>query len=129
METSASIASRRSPWNKSKLVRQNVSSQPQRHMDNQSSSRVCLQLSERYRQLILFNLAIDSKLRGSALFALRVRDICHGRQVASGAIVVLRKTRKLVAFETTDAAQATVAARIEKANLRSDRLICRTSLH
>jgi site-specific recombinase XerD len=53
---------------------------------------VRLQLMRRTRELALFNLAIDSKLRGCDLVALRVRDVCHGSQVASRAIVMQQKT-------------------------------------
>jgi hypothetical protein len=45
--------------------------------------RVRLQIEGRARELALFNLGIDSKLRGCDLVALRVRDVCHGDQVAA----------------------------------------------
>jgi hypothetical protein len=41
-----------------------------------------------------FNLGIDSKLRDCDLVALRVRDICHGDQVASSAVVMQHKTHR-----------------------------------
>jgi hypothetical protein len=44
--------------------------------------RVRLQMEGLARELALFNLFIDSKLRGCDLVALRVRDICHGEQCA-----------------------------------------------
>ena len=47
--------------------------------------RVRLQMESRVRELALFNLGIDSKLRGCDLVSLKVRDICHGDQVASRA--------------------------------------------
>ena len=50
--------------------------------------RVRLQLAERRRELALFNLAIDSKLRACDLVKLRVRDVCHGQSVASRTIVL-----------------------------------------
>ena len=43
------------------------------------------------RELALFNLGIDSKLRGCDLVSLKVRDICHGDQVASRAVVMQHK--------------------------------------
>jgi hypothetical protein len=43
-------------------------------------------MENRVRELALFNLGIDSKLRGCDLVALKVRDICHGDQVASRAV-------------------------------------------
>ena len=50
--------------------------------------RVRLQMENRVRQLALFNLGIDSKLRGCDLVALKVRDVCHGDQLASRAVVL-----------------------------------------
>lgn len=47
-----------------------------------------LQMEEQIRELVLFNLGIDSKLLGSDLLALKVRDVCHGDQVAMHAIVM-----------------------------------------
>jgi hypothetical protein len=48
----------------------------------------------RVRELALFNLGIDSKLRGCDLVSLKVRDICHGDQVASRAVVMQHKTQR-----------------------------------
>jgi hypothetical protein len=48
------------------------------------------------RELALFNLGIDSKLRGCDRVALQVRDICHGDQVASRAIVMQHETQRPV---------------------------------
>ena len=50
--------------------------------------RVRLQMESRVRELALFNLGIDSKLRGCDLVSLKVRDVCHGDQVASCAMVM-----------------------------------------
>ena len=61
--------------------------------------RVRLQLSGRLRDLALFNLAIDSKLRGCDLVRLRVRDVCQLGRVMSRAIVIQRKTNQPVQFE------------------------------
>jgi hypothetical protein len=47
--------------------------------------RVRLQLADRRRELALFNLAIDSKLRACDLVGLRVRDVCNGKIVAARA--------------------------------------------
>jgi hypothetical protein len=47
--------------------------------------RIRLQRSARVRDLAMFNLAIDSKLRACDLTKLKVRDICHGEHVASRA--------------------------------------------
>lgn len=55
----------------------------------------------RVRELALFNLGIDSKLRDCELASLRVRDICRGDQVATRAVVMQRKTQRPVQFEVT----------------------------
>jgi len=58
------------PWNKGKLVGQKAPLKPQEVW----SVRVRLQLADNKRDLALFNLAIDSKLRGCDLLRLRVSD-------------------------------------------------------
>jgi hypothetical protein len=50
--------------------------------------RIRLQLAERTRELALFNLVIDSKLRGCDLVQLRVYDVAQGTRVASRAIIM-----------------------------------------
>lgn len=66
------------PWNKGKLVGQKA---PLRLRDIWAI-RVRLQIAERTRDLALFDLAIDSKLRACDLTKLRVRDIAHGDHVS-----------------------------------------------
>lgn len=56
---------------------------------------------EAVRELAIFNLGIDSKLRGCDLIALKVRDVCHDDQVATRAIVMQHKTKRPVQFEIT----------------------------
>jgi len=63
--------------------------------------RVRLQIAARTRELALFNLAIDSKLRSCDLVRLRVRDVCHGNVVAARTIVMQQKTKLPVQFEIT----------------------------
>jgi hypothetical protein len=74
----------REPWNKGKIVGQKA---PFKVKDIWAL-RVRLQMEGRVRELALFNLGIDSKLRGCDLVALKVRDVCHGDQVATRAIVM-----------------------------------------
>jgi integrase len=71
----------------------------------------------------MFNLAIDSKLRGCDLVSLHVRDVTHGNQVFPRAMVLQRKTQRPVQFELTQPTRAAVAAWIEKAHLRSDQCL------
>ncbi len=95
---SAIKTSAHTPWNKGKLVGQKA---PLRLRDIWAI-RVRLQLAQRTRDLALFNLAIDSKLRACDLVKLRVNDVCHGERVASRAIVMQQKTQRPVQFEITD---------------------------
>ena len=80
----------REPWNKGKIVGQKA---PFKVKDIWAL-RVRLQMEHRVRELALFNLGIDSKLRGCDLVGLKVRDICHGGRVSSRAIVTQSKTRR-----------------------------------
>ncbi len=66
------------------------------------SIRVRLQIAGRARDLALFNLAIDSKLRGCDLVALRVGDVSLSGKVQSRAVVLQRETGRPVQFEITE---------------------------
>ena len=104
------------PWNKGKVVGQKA---PLKLKDIWAI-RVRLQMEHRTRELALFNLGLDSKLRGCDLVSLRVRDVCHGDAVASRAIVVQHKTGNPVQFEITAATREAVGAWIKIAGLRGD---------
>ncbi len=76
------------PWNKSKLVGQ----KPPLKLKEIWAIRIRLQISTRIRDLALFNLAIDSKLRSCDLVKIRVRDVSHGATIASRAMIMQQKT-------------------------------------
>jgi site-specific recombinase XerD len=116
MDPPASNSKRRAQWNKGKLTGQKA---PLRLKDVWAI-RVRLQLMRRTRELALFNLAIDSKLRGCDLVALRVRDVCHGSQVASRAIVMQKKTPRPVHFEISAETRTAIERWIEEAEFRPD---------
>ena len=61
-----------------------------------------MQLGKKKRDLALFNLAIDSKLRSCDLVTLRVADVAPGGQIRERAIVIQQKTRRPVQFELTE---------------------------
>jgi hypothetical protein len=82
------------PWNKGKLVGQKA---PLR-LKEIWAIRIRLQLAERVRELALFNLAVDSKLRSCDLVKLRVKDVTRGDCVAARAIVMQQKTGRPVQF-------------------------------
>lgn len=79
--------------------------------------RVHLHVSRHCRDLALFNLAIDSKLRACDLVTLRVQDLCQSGQVAARAIVMQQKTKRPVQFEITEQTRAAVSAWIERRGL------------
>lgn len=115
----------REPWNKGKLVGQKA---PLRLQDIWSI-RVRLQIAEKTRDLALFNLAIDSKLRACDLTKLRVRDIAHGAHVLPRAIVTQQKTHRPVQFEITDQTRTALEAWLHHAQLRSDDFLFPSRLH
>ena len=102
MATQVYVRSCKIPWNKGKLIGQKAPVK----LKEIWAIRIRLQLAHRTRDLALFNLAIDSKLRGCDLVALRVRDIGHGNVIASRAIVMQKKTAQPVQFEVTDQTKA-----------------------
>lgn len=96
----------REPWNKGKLVGQDI-----------WAIRIRLELGDKIRDLALFNLAIDSKLRACDLVQLRVADISHSGQIASRAMVIQQKTGRPVHFEIMQMTRESVQAWIKHANL------------
>ena len=80
METINSTTSIRVPWNKGKLVGQKAAFK----LKEIWAIRIRLQIASRCRELALFNLAVDSKLRACDLIQLRVRDVCHGQSMHRG---------------------------------------------
>jgi integrase len=124
MESNAN-AVHREPWNKGKIVGQKA---PFKIKDIWAL-RVRLQMESRVRELALFNLGIDSKLRGCDLVSLKVRDICHGDQVAARAVVMQHKTQRPVQFEITPATRDAVQKWIKQAGLKSDNFVFPSRLH
>jgi integrase len=109
----------RKAWNKGKLVGQKPPLRPK----DVWAIRIHLQNAHAVRDLALFNLAIDSKLRGCDLVSLRVRDVTHVNQVLPRAQVVQRKTQRPVQFELTEPTRSAVRAWLEKAALRPEQYL------
>ena len=106
----------RIPWNKNKLIGQKFPLK----LKEIWAIRINLQLGKKTRDLALFNLAIDSKLRGCDLVTLRVRDIAHGSQVLSRTMVMQHKTQLPVQFEVTEQTREAIRAWISHASLKSE---------
>lgn len=115
----------RVPWNKGKLTGQ----KPPLKLKEIWAIRTRLQLDKRTRGLALFNLAIDSKLRGCDLVALRVRDVAHGSLVAPRAIVMQHKTQRPVQFEITEQTRDSIATWIAKAQLAPEQYLFPSRVH
>ena len=76
------------PWNKGKLIGQKSPLK----LKEIWAIRIRLQLANRIRELALFNLAIDSKLRGCDLVKLRVCDVAQSNRVSTRAMIMQQKT-------------------------------------
>jgi hypothetical protein len=87
--------------------------------------RIHPQIAHAVRDLAMFSLAIDSKLRGCDLISLRVRDVTHGNQVLPRAMVIQRKTQRPVQFELTEPTRAAAAAWLEISQLRGEQFLFR----
>ena len=96
----------RVPWNRGRIVGPKPPLKP-KHI---WALRTRLQLANRTRDLALFNLAVDSKLRGCDLVGLRVSDIYLGDAVRLRATVCQRKTGRPVPFEITEPTREALAA-------------------
>src|SRR5262249_10367612 len=86
------------PWNKGKLIGPKPPLRP-KHV---WSIRSRLQVDGRARDLAMFNVAIDSKLRGCEWVALKVEDVAPRGYAVDRATVRQRKTGRPVKFELTD---------------------------
>ncbi len=103
-EIKSKTAYLRTPWNKGRLVGQKRPLRPKEVW----AIRVRLQMKRRKRDLALFNLAIDSKLRGCDLVGLRVDDIAAGGRVRDRATIIQHKTGRPVQFEIMDQTRASL---------------------
>ena len=117
------------PWNKGKLAGQKLPLKLQEIW----AIRIRLQIANSHRDLALFNLAIDSKLRACDLLGLRVADVSIGGRVGSRAMIMQRKTRRTVQFEITARTRETLSSWIQIANLTSTDFLypsrCHKSVH
>ncbi len=115
----------RVPWNKGKIVAQ----KPALKLQEVWAIRVRLQLKKPARDLALFNLAIDSKLRGCDLVKFRVSDLMHGGQLVKRAAVIQQKTGKPVQFEVTDQTRAAVQRWIDERHLSNADFLFPSRVH
>ena len=91
-------------WNKGRIIGQRLPLLP-KHV---WAIRVRLENAENLRDLALFNMAIDSKLRGCDLVKLKVSDVYSAGQMKNRASVLQSKTQKPVRFEVTDGTRKSI---------------------
>jgi integrase len=113
------------PWNKGLLVGQKKPLQP-RHV---WSIRVRLEISRKWRDLALFNLAIDSKLRACDLVKLCLDEVCSGGKVRDRATIVQKKTGRPVQFEITEQTRVSVEASLRTVRTTGCRYLFPSRLH
>ena len=89
---------KRYPWNKGKLT----GAKPPLRPKHVWAIRTKLQIEGRMRDLAMFNLAIDSKLRGCDVVSIRVEDVAAGGYTADRATVRQKKTGRPVRFELSE---------------------------
>jgi integrase len=107
----ATAISRR-PWNKGKLT----GAKPPLRPKHVWSIRTKLQIEGRVRDLAMFNLAIDRKLRGCDVVAIKVEDVAAGGYTADRATVRQKKTGHPVRFELTEQTRQAVNDYLMAAN-------------
>ena len=99
----------KAPWNKGKLVGQKLPLK----LEQIWAIRIRLEIAENIRELAMFNMAIDCKLRSCDLVKLLVRDISRNGDVLDRAQVIQQKTSQPVQFEITKKTRESVEAWIE----------------
>jgi integrase len=109
---------KRVPWNKGKLT----GAKPPLRPKHVWSIRTKLQIEGRVRDLAMFNLAIDSKLRGCDVVAIRVEDVAAGGYTADRATVRQRKTGRPVRFELSEQTRQAIDDYLKASNKRPRRV-------
>ena len=107
------------PWNKGMII----GPKPPFKLKEIWAIRIRLQLSGDVRNLALFNLAIDSKLRACDLVCIRVCDVTQGYKVARRATVMQRKTKRPVQFEISEQTQDAIRNLITKFRLTPNQFL------
>jgi len=113
------------PWNKGKLIGQ----KPPLKLHEIWAIRIRLQIAKKIRDLAMFNLALDSKLRSCDLVKLKVRDVAHGSVISKRAMVMQQKTKQPVQFEITKHTRDALTEWIMSENLSSNEYLFKSRVH
>src|SRR6202044_3656271 len=98
------------PWNAGRKIGAKRALKPQQVW----AIRFWLDNERRLRDRAMFDLALDSKLRGCDVVKSKIGDIVSGGQVRTGAIVIQQKTGRPVQFELLESARASLLAWLER---------------
>jgi integrase len=113
------------PWNKGRLVGQKRPLKPKEVWN----IRAHLQIEARKRELAMFNLAIDSKLRGCDLVRLKIDDLYVGGRLRDRATIIQKKTGRPVQFELTEQTRASVEDWLAILKIRDGRFLFPSRVH
>lgn len=112
-------------WNRGRLIGQKRALEP-KHV---WSIRVRLELSKSYRDLALFNAAVDSKLRGCDLVRLKVEDVYAAGYVKDRTSIVQSKTKRPVQFEITETTRLSLEAWLNQPEMSNSKFLWPSRLH
>src|SRR5947209_14970384 len=110
---------RRLAWNKGKLI----GAKPPLRPKHVWAIRTKLQVEGRVRELAMFNLAIDSKLRGCDVVALRVEDVAPNGYAVDRATVRQKKTGQPVRFELTEQTRQAIEEYLKAIGIKAGELL------
>lgn len=113
------------PWNKDRIIGQKKPLQ----ISHIWGIRIRLELEGRTRDLALFNLGLDSKLRGCDLVKLKVSDVVCGRSALGRTHVVQQKTGSPVQFEITPNTGESIMGWVDKAGLKAPDYLFKSRIH
>ena len=113
------------PWNKGKITGQ----KPPLKLNEVWAIRIRLQIADKKRDLALFNLALDSKLRSCDLVKLKVSDVAHGTRIAKRSTIMQMKTKKPVQFEITKQTRDSILDLIKSQNLSNIDYLFKSRFH
>lgn len=98
------------PWNAGRRIGAKRALKPQQVW----AIRFWLDHQQRLRDRALFDLAIDSKLRGCDLVRMKIGDIVRGGEIRCRSLVVQKKTGRPVQFELMETARKSLKAWLER---------------
>ena len=119
------VKPKRKAWNRGRLVGQKRPLLPKQVW----TIRARLELAGNLRDLALFNLAIDSKLRGCDLVRLRKSDLVVGDRVRERVTIVQSKTNRPVQFEVSENTRDTLAAWLDQPEMLGCRYLFPSRFH